>query len=111
MLQEQTENLTHIWNLVKPVWRILALVAVVQILGGLIGLGQEPVGYRPIDFWYGGVYATPLGFILGCLWQVTSCPGSLAENRLVVWFMAIASIALPVFGYLTLDTWQSGLPH
>jgi hypothetical protein len=35
----------------------------------------------------------------------------LAENKLVVGFIAVMSVALPVFGYLTMDTWQSEFPH
>jgi hypothetical protein len=111
VIREQMQTLGEIWRLLRPVWRMLAVLAVVQIAGAFVGLIQKPVGYAPIDLWYGGAYATPLGFIAGAVWQSFSRPGSLAENKIVVGFIAAMSVALPVFGYLTMDTWQNEFPH
>jgi hypothetical protein len=111
MLQEKMEKAKYFWALLRPVWSILVVVAIVQHLGAIVGFYQKPVGDTPIDLWYGAAYATPVGFIAGSAWQSFSCPGSLAENKLVVGFMAAMSIALPLFGYLTMGKWHSGLPH
>lgn len=111
MTQDQKELLSFFKDLIKPVWRLCAGIALIQISGAIVGFIQQPIGFIPIDLWYGVAYATPVGFVVGFTWQSISCPGSLSENAVIVWFLAAASIVLPLFGYLTTDMWQSEFVH
>jgi hypothetical protein len=52
------------------VWRILAGLIPIQILGSIVGLA---IGYHHSGFdnlWMGGAVATPIGFIIGLIWHV-----------------------------------------
>lgn len=111
MIQDQKELLAFFKDLIKPVWRLFAGIAIIQVSGAVVGLFQQSIGFVPIDLWYGAAYATPVGFLAGSAWQSISSPGSLSENPMVVWFLAAASILLPLFGYLTMGIWQSEFVH
>ena len=94
------------WRLIKPVWRVCIAIFVAQLIGMGVGLVAQPIGHVFMDLWYGGAYATPVGFVLGIAWQSVSVPGSLAQNRLVILFLAALCLLLPLFGYFTRDLWS-----
>ena len=85
-------------------WRIALLIAVAQLAGAVtfIALGwPQSVSLMPeapapmIQFWFGAVFLTPIGFALGLLWQRAS--GTAASGPFVA-FCALASIILPAVG-------------
>jgi len=98
-------SLSDQWRLIKPVWRVCIAILVAQLIGMGVGLVMRPVGHVFLDLWYGGAYATPLGFVAGIAWQTASVAGSLAQNRLVILFLAVLCVLLPLFGYFTWDLW------
>lgn len=101
------EQFEYFWALLKPIWRLCLVMCVIQLLGGIVGILIAPVGFFFIDFWYGGAFATPLGFIVGSLWQFISSPGSLHSNRYLLIFLALGSILLPLSGMLMFDLVQT----
>ncbi|MBN2307769.1 MAG: hypothetical protein JXR94_02290 [Candidatus Hydrogenedentes bacterium] len=54
----------------RPIWRILVSLIILQQLGGLIGL-LIGVHYSAfMNYWVGGAIATLPGFLLGLAWQL-----------------------------------------
>ena len=84
---------------VKPVWRVLLLITVVQLTGGFLSILAGGRSDPFFDFWYGGVYATSLGFFLGVIWQHLALPGSLRKNFIVLSIFAGASVILFLCAY------------
>lgn len=107
-MANQQLSLSDQWKSIKPVWRICIAILIAQFVGMGFGVALRPVGETFFNLWYGGVYATPIGFIAGLAWQLVFVPGSLMQHRLVILFLGCLSIFLPLFGYLTQDTWSLG---
>jgi len=56
----------------KSVWRIVAAVAICQLVGGAISLALAPHHFSFMNFWLGGAAGTLPGFALGVAWQLRS---------------------------------------
>ena len=89
------------------VWRVLIGMLAAQCCGAVIGFLAEPIGDAFIDVWYGGAFATPFGFVAGALWQWRAAPTEFRSERRTVVTLGLFSLALPIFGILTFDTWAS----
>lgn len=96
------------WQWVKPVWRVLLLILVVQLIGMALGVHHNITGDPFFNLWYGGAYATPIGFALGLVWHVQAVPNGFAANRSILLILGAMSLALPLFGLITYDSWQFG---
>lgn len=97
------------WQWIKPVWRVLAVVLVAQLIGMAIGVQNNIARATFFNLWYGAAYATPIGFVLGLLWHWRAVPGGLMANRTILLILGIISLALPIFGLLTYDMWQRAI--
>ena len=94
------------WQWVKPVWRVLLAIVVAQLIGMGLGLQRNITGHPFFNLWYGGAYASPIGFALGLLWHVRAVPNGFAANRSILLILGAMSLGLPIFGLITYDTWQ-----
>ena len=84
------------WNLVKPIWRVLLLILIVQIISGVISLLSSPYNNAFVDFWYGGAISTLLGFLFGAIWHQYSSSSKLQNHKFAICFIGLicASIML-----------------
>jgi hypothetical protein len=76
------------------VWRIFLGVVVIQVIGGIF---FAAMGYKNnlfVDLWAGAAFATPIGYVLGCIWQEKSEAKSLKKHKQVVFFMGVLSLTL-----------------
>jgi hypothetical protein len=94
------------WQWVKPVWRVLLVILVAQLIGMALGLQRNITGQPFFNLWYGAAYATPIGFALGLLWHAKAVPNGLAANRTILLILGAMSVGIPLFGLITYDTWQ-----
>jgi len=99
----QIESARYIWDLVRPVLVLAITLLVFQLCGFVVGFIIEPVGFLPIDLWYGAAFASPLGFLIGIVFQSFSRPGTLVNNKMVVLFMGTMSLILPISGFFMYD--------
>jgi hypothetical protein len=104
-------SLTKQWEWVKPVWRVLVAILVSQVLGMAIGVNFNLTTEVFLNLWYGGAYATPIGFVLGLLWHYIAVPKGLNDNRFILILLGAMSIALPLFGVLTFGIWKLSAVH
>ena len=81
-------------NEMKAIWRIVATVMIFQIVTGLLFIIVEKYGYWFIDFWFGGVLATPVGFIIGAYWQNISVDNSWENHKSIIIFFGLISILM-----------------
>jgi hypothetical protein len=98
-MNSQAESLRHLWDLVRPVLLLAAILLGFQLIGMLVGLAFKPVDFIPADLWYGAAFASPPGFLAGAIFQTLREPGSLIDNKKVVVFMAVMSVMLPISGF------------
>tara|TARA_R110002110_G_scaffold415561_1_gene650794 strand:- start:92299 stop:92628 length:330 start_codon:yes stop_codon:yes gene_type:complete len=84
-------------SFLRPVWRVLLVTTFLQLAGGFLSIWIAARSDPFFDFWYGGVYATPIGLILGVFWQHLALPGSLNRNAAVLSLLAFGSAVLLMF--------------
>ena len=82
------------WDLVKPIWRVLLGILIVQLFGGVISFYNSPYGHPFPDFWYGGAISTFLGFILGCFWHQKFAKSKLENHKFVLSFIGCICFGL-----------------
>jgi len=82
------------WEFVKPIWRIMLAVLLVQLVAGLTSIVIGRYEHPFLDFWFGGAVSTFPGFILGLLWQTYSSKETIKNNLLAIGF--IGSLCLIV---------------
>ncbi len=82
------------------VWRVLTVVAVGQLIGGLIGIWGARYGSAFIDFWVGGIVATPVAFTIGLAWHLFEPERHTPEHRRMLYFLALLAFLLPVFAWV-----------
>lgn len=99
------------WKFFQPIWRILLVVLIAQIIGMAFGVLSNYFGHLFLNIWYGGVYASPVGFILGLLWHIQAVPNGYSRDRLVIILVGFVAILLPLFGFFTYDIWRLNLTH
>jgi F0F1-type ATP synthase assembly protein I len=58
----------------KSMWRIIAAIAVCQLVGSAIGLVVSIHHFWFMNFWFGGAAGTLPGFVFGVIWQLKSQP-------------------------------------
>lgn len=107
MHPDPRELFGYFYDLLRPVGILVLALFAVQIFGAILGALRAPVGFVPLDIWYGAAYASPLGFLVGLALQSIFAPGGIKARWFVVVFLGLASFFLPVFGYFMLDTWQA----
>ncbi|QDU48443.1 hypothetical protein [Gimesia panareensis] len=85
----------------KSIWRIIAAVALCQLVGGAVCLAFSPHHFWFMNFWLGGAVGTLPGFVLGVVWQVKSAPSS-REWIAVACFLGLLAVALTgaAFGFV-----------
>jgi len=85
------------WRDVIRLWRVLVGAVVIQLLGGLIGLLVHPFH----DAWdnnsIGGALATPVGFLVGLWWQLSSPERRGKTPILPVVFLGLLAFGLGAF--------------
>jgi len=87
-------GLVPIWRDVIRLWRVLVGAAVIQLLGGLIGLLVRPFHSAWDNNWIGGALATPVGFLVGLWWQLSSPERRKSTPILVVAFFGLLAFGL-----------------
>ncbi len=75
-------------------WRVVALVTIFQILGGLFNLIINSSSDDFMNFWFGGVYTSPAGYILGIIWFARSDKQGLKKSKLCILFLGILIMLL-----------------
>ena len=96
-----TPSLSEQWQLIKPVWRILLMVVLVQVVGSVIAAFNRQTGELFFDIWYGGVVVTPIGFVLGLGWHLTSVKNGFTQYKQVILFLGLLSLLLPMFAMIS----------
>lgn len=96
---------------IKPVWRVLVVILILQLFGMAIGIQANLTGELFLNLWYGGAYATPVGFILGLVWHAIAVPNGLYDNRFMLLLLGAMSLAMPIFGALTFGIWKLSAMH
>ncbi len=103
MHPDPRELFRYFYDLLRPVGILVLFLLAIQIFGAIIGAFRAPIGFVPLDAWYGGAYASPIGFLVGLLSQSIIAPSGIKARWFVVVLLGLASIFLPVFGYFMLD--------
>ena len=96
-----TPSLAEQWALIKPVWRILLLVVLVQLGGSAFAAFYRLTGELFFDLWYGGVVVTPIGFVIGLGWHLTSVKNGFSKYKQIILFLGLLSLLLPMFAMIT----------
>ena len=91
---------------IHAAWRMYVAMIISQLPAALVGALAAPTGNGFIDLWYGAAFGLPIGFVGGLLWQLRAAPETIMRHRLHVIALGIFAAALPVVGFLTLDTWR-----
>ncbi len=93
--------------IIHPTWRILAGMVIAQIPGAALGSLWAPIGDGFLDLWYGAAVSLPLGFLIGLIWQKRCASRVIAEYRWHILAYGLFSLAMPVIGFLAMDTLKS----
>ncbi|MDH5190100.1 MAG: hypothetical protein OEW89_02495 [Gammaproteobacteria bacterium] len=91
---KQHISLKKQWNMIKPIWRILLVVGICQVIGTIVSVMKTPTGELLPDMWHGGALATAPGFFIGMLWQYFSSKETLFKSKYAVLFFGFICIAL-----------------
>ena len=93
-------------NLIKPVWRVLVVILVFQLLGSMLYVINDVKGVLFFNLWYGAAYATPIGFIIGLVWHISAVKNGFSEYKtvIVILILGLMSLTLPLVGYFSQDT-------
>jgi len=98
-----TPSLSEQWQLIKPVWRILLMVVLVQLAGSVFAAFNRLTGELFFDIWYGGVVITPVGFVLGLGWHLTAVKNGFSLHKPIILFLGLLSLLLPMFAMISRD--------
>lgn len=96
-----TPNLGEQWQLIKPVWRILLTVVLVQLAGSAIAMHYHATGELFFDLWYGGVIVTPIGYIIGLVWHLIAEKNAFARHKQIILLLGLLSLLLPMFAMIS----------
>lgn len=77
----------------KSIWRIIAAVALCQLVGGAVCLTLSLHHFWFMNFWLGGAAGTLPGFVIGVVWQVKSAPSS-REWISVACFLGLLAVTI-----------------
>lgn len=69
------------------------MVGVFQLVGGYIVLQAGYYEDRFWDFWHGGAFGTPVGFIIGLIWHLSGSKRR-RHDREIILLLGVASLAL-----------------
>ena len=83
----------------RSTWRILLLVAAIQIAAGgaALYLGVFPDAF--ISFWFGGAIMSLPAFLAGFYWQYASARPSLTACRPILTLYALSSAAMSLLAW------------
>ena len=90
------------WEFIRPIWKILVVILIVQIIGGAIGKASNIYSDLFMSIWIGGAVSSFPGFLLGFVWQFNTDRASF-KNRdtlyitLVIDVMALVMTAIALF--------------
>jgi len=59
------------WEFIRPIWKILVVILIVQIIGGAIGKASNIYSDLFMSIWIGGAVSSFPRFLLGFVWQFT----------------------------------------
>ena len=90
----------------RSTWRILLLIAAIQIAAGAVAwyLGTFPDAF--ISFWFGGAVMSFPAFLAGFYWQYVSARPSLATCRPILTLYALSSAVMSLVAW-PVATFQS----
>lgn len=86
-------------KILKPLWRILVVILVTQVFGGMAAAMNNVYGHVIVDFWFGGAASTFIGFGLGTLWHRFSAK-DFAGDLPVIKFLGLICITLSASGFV-----------
>ena len=100
----------YTWADLQPVRALMIVVVGAQICGAVLGglFAHQPTGFRSI--WFGAAIATFPAFLAGVPIQSKWRPGSLAQNRVMVWRLGIVALLLTVAAIVMLFVGSIGGP-
>lgn len=75
-------------------WRLLLVVILIQLTGGLTFSMVNLFNNLIINMWFGGCFLTPFGFIAGYYWHQKKSPPVVTDKNLIY---AMAMICLLIF--------------
>jgi hypothetical protein len=95
---------------VRSTWRILLLIAAIQLAAGAASLylGVFPVAF--ISFWFGGAIVSFPAFLVGFYWQYFSARPSLVTCKPILTLYSLSSAAMSLLAW-PMATIQSTVSH
>lgn len=91
-MKEYYRIIKQLWEFIKPVWRMLLIIAITQLMSGFILVFNPKYGHIFVDFWFGAALSGFPGFIFGFLWQLYANKEVIKDNLLAVIFVGFLSI-------------------
>ncbi|MEN8170835.1 MAG: hypothetical protein ABFS08_11490 [Pseudomonadota bacterium] len=88
------------WEIIKPIWRIMVVIIIFQIVFGALAIAIGHYGNPFIDFWFGGAVSTLPGFIVGAIWHNHFVTEHLKNNLFALLFIGSISLFLTIFAYI-----------
>ena len=79
-----------LWTLRKIILCILIFQVAFAVVFMLIGKYENVI----VNLWFGGVMVTPVGLVIGLMWEHRSDRGSLRENRSTIILTSLIILSL-----------------
>ena len=95
----QNYTLREQWQIIKPVWRILVIILIIQIVGGITAVSDNIYGHIVVDFWFGGAVSTFPGFLIGLVWHKFSVK-DLSKDSGVILFVGLICLILTIAAFV-----------
>jgi hypothetical protein len=91
-------------------WRILVVVAILQVAFGLIGIYTRPFDEPFLCFWAGGVLASIPGVLLGIRWELADLERRSSSPRAIRVLYVLSAMGLSVMAIPILLLWTHAPP-
>ena len=99
-MKEYYRIIKQLWEFIKPVWRILLIVAIAQLVSGFVLVFNPKYGYVFVDFWFGAAVSSFPSFVVGSLWQLYVDKEIIKDNLLAVIFIGFSSIGVTLMSLI-----------
>jgi len=95
-MKEYPLGFEYSWEDLQPIRPLYVTLLITMFLGSGLALWAAKSPSWFISFWTGGALASFPGFLLGLPIQIHLRPGSLGENRLMVWRLGAIALIFSV---------------
>ena len=94
------------FGVIKRIWRLLAAMTVIGILGGVFGLLIDPFYDAWHNSWIAAGLTGPAGFLVGLLWQISDRQRRRQTPLLAVLFLGFLAVVMAPLGAFDEIRWQ-----